>query len=355
MSVNVPGRKPRPSPSRSPTYVPPSRAPHRPRPGRRPVRPIRPPGISPRSPLPIPRRLPIGPVGTAMFLAPIIIAIVTSYRDDKPERGVETNNGFMVPGRRVPDWDNDGLFTYDYRVANFAATTEIPFNKPYEIEHYGDPVPYNGDLRKWLPTRVYPPFWVPGTAPAPPPLPQWEPPQVEPGTWPPPSRGPIPFGPGAPAPAPRRTPMPRYRRSPGWAPPSPSTSIEIDITDTGVRVRRGDNTRPPRGTRELKRRSGVARALASALANGLDGISEGAEFLDILLEHAGVDRSQGFPDQLNELLNEGLDRVDPLPFARDVALNEVEDQVVGRTLGLSEGFGLEGGDFRPANQAWSLW
>lgn len=140
-------------------------------------------------------------------------------------------------------------------------------------------------------------------------------PQLEPAPQPRPNR------------SPRSTPRPQYRPNRGRT--APRNGFTLDVSPSG-RVRflpRAVSGRPPRGTREDKRRSAVAGILSELIS-----VSEIADFIDVAADAAGC--SGGGRDKINCLFFEGkFFQVDLEEFAWGLIGNVIEDQLIGRTIG----------------------
>lgn len=153
-----------------------------------------------------------------------------------------------------------------------------------------------------------------------------------------------------PVPMPARTPRPGYNRPPQTSPlarprTKPRTKgnqvpgFTIDVTPGG-RV----NYRPypvkgraGKGTKEVKTR--LPASLVIALRAALE-VTEFLDFLEIIGENAGLPpRSQDYlpQDMIYDLfVNGAIFEIDPTQTLIDLALNEVEDRIVGKVSGSAE-------------------
>lgn len=125
----------------------------------------------------------------------------------------------------------------------------------------------------------------------------------------------------------------RYRPAPGrnLSGPRVAQNFFIDIGPNGVAVGQNATTRPPRGTREVKIRSKALAAITAAL----NVSSELVDFLDVLFDSAGIStHDKTYLQALDELfLQGGIENIDYGKLVRGLIYNEMEDRVVGRTMG----------------------
>ena len=127
------------------------------------------------------------------------------------------------------------------------------------------------------------------------------------------------------SPAPSAEPFKNPAKSPAAA---PATTLVVDFYPDGyVSVRTAPATgRPPPNVREQKQRSAMTQVLTKVLNEG----SEFGDFYKILIEQAGLNIKDGFFENMRKLFVDGMiNNIDPLEFVGALALNHVQDAIIG--------------------------
>lgn len=216
----------------------------------------------------------------------------------------------------------DGQFTVPGFIAN--NNTNMTWNRmrtSREIEIYTPPEP---DVfpNYWYPPGYIVPPLTPGVTPT---VPSGVPTPV---LVPPPVHQPNVAPQVNPVPVPRTTPRPNYRPNRGVNPRlRPRMLIEIPpYGNPRITTENVPSGRPPRGTRERKRRSQALQGLAYLL----EALTEGMDLLEILAGAAGIE-SDDPRQQAIELFWEGkISDLDFEEFIKGLAYNEIEDLLAGK-------------------------